>query len=161
MNSRPSWDDTWLAVAETIGRRSRCSRAQLGAVIVSENQRICATGYNGPAASWPEDGDCISWCDRAKGKTPLDNIYDSCPAIHAEANALMYVDRSSVLNGTLYVTGAPCMQCAKLISNSGISRVVCIVRPEDAHRNPEAVLNYLVRCGINAEVRMQRDNGDV
>lgn len=158
MINRPSWDDTWLSIAETIGARSRCSRARLGAVIVSENQRICATGYNGPAASWPESGECIEWCQRARGEAPLDNLYDACPAIHAEANALMYVDRSSVMNGTLYVTGTPCMQCAKLVSNSGISRVVCIVRPEDSHRDPQAVLAYLKRCGINVDVRLKNND---
>lgn len=152
MDNRPSWDETWLDVARAIGRRSRCSRAGIGAVIVSDNQRICATGYNGPAASWPHEGECVNWCARARGESALDNMYDSCPAIHAEANALMYVDRSSVLNGTLYVTSAPCMQCAKLISNSGISRVVCTVREEDAHRDPVAVFDYLHACGISLDI---------
>jgi len=159
MINRPTWDETWLSVAETVSRRSRCSRAQIGAVIVSENQRICATGYNGPAASWPHEGDCINWCQRARGESALDNLYDACPAIHAEANALMYVDRSSVLNGTLYVTSAPCMQCAKLVSNSGVSKVVCVVRPEDRHREPEVVFDYLRACGIKLDV-IWSDNGD-
>lgn len=157
MDNRPSWDKTWLDVAEIVSRRSRCSRAQIGAVIVSQDQRICATGYNGPAASWPHDGECINWCQRARGESQLDNVYDSCPAIHAEANALMYVDRSSVLNGTLYITSAPCMQCAKLVSNSGVSRVVCVVRPEDAHRNPVAVFDYLHSCGISLDITWSTD----
>lgn len=160
MDNRPSWDETWLDVARTISQRSRCSRAKIGAVIVSDSQRICATGYNGPAANWPHDGECINWCKRARGESELDNVYDLCPAIHAEANALMYVDRSSVLNGTLYVTSAPCMQCAKLVSNSGVARVVCVVRPEDSHRNPEAVFSYLRECGISLEITWcNNDNG--
>lgn len=159
MINRPSWDETWLAVASAIGKRSRCSRAGLGAVIVSSDQRICATGYNGPAANWPFDGDCINWCPRARGETPLDNMYEQCPAIHAEANALMYVDRSSVVDGSLYVTGAPCMQCAKLISNSGLSRVVCTIREQDSHRRPELVLEYLMTCGI--EVVVLEHHGDI
>ena len=159
MINRPSWDETWLSVAEIVSRRSRCSRAQIGAVIVSENQRICATGYNGPAASWPYEGDCVNWCQRARGESALDNVYDACPAIHAEANALMYVDRSSVLNGTVYVTSAPCMQCAKLISNSGVSKLVCIVRPEDSHREPEVVFEYLRACNIELDVRWS-DHGN-
>jgi len=151
-NDRPSWDKTWLAVAETIAKRSRCTRAQLGAVVVSSGQHICATGYNGPAADWPFQGWCVDWCERAQGTAPLDNLYDQCPAIHAEANALLYTDRSSVLGGTIYVTSAPCMQCAKLISNSGLARVVCKVRPDDVHRRPELVFKYLQTCNIELTI---------
>lgn len=134
-----------------MSKRSRCSRAQIGAVIVDVNQRVCATGYNGPSANLNVEGDCIDWCERAQGKTDLGSSYDGCPSIHAEANALLYVDRSAVYGGTIYITGAPCMNCAKLISNSGISKVVAIVRDSDSHRNPDAVLEYLSRCKISVE----------
>lgn len=146
---RPSWDTTWMNVAEIIALRSRCSRARVGAVVVSKNQRISATGYNGPAANWPHETDCSDWCPRAQGLTPLDNMYDACPSIHAEANALLYVDRSIVEGGTIYVTGACCMQCAKLVSNSGIDKVVMKIREIDVHRKPEDVIAYLVKCGID------------
>lgn len=156
---RVSWDDTWLAVAHNVAMRSRCSRAQVGAVVVSSNQRICATGYNGPAASWPHEGECSEWCPRARGETALDNAYDSCPAIHAEANALLYVDRSQVEGGTVYVTGAVCMQCAKLVSNSGVARVVMVVRDSDAHRDPIETIKYLKKCKIDVLVVGENDNG--
>lgn len=146
---RPPWDTVWMEVAESIGRRSRCSRAQVGAVVVSRNQRIAATGYNGPAATFPHDDSCINWCPRAKGEVPLDNTYDTCPSIHAEANALLYVDRSDVEGGTIYVTGACCMQCAKLISNSGVHHVVMKIRDIDLHRRPEDVVDYLIKCDID------------
>ena len=147
--TRPSWDTTWMDIAEIVARRSRCTRAQVGAVVVSKNQRICATGYNGPSANWPHQTDCIEWCERAQGKAPLDNTYESCPSIHAEANALLYVDRSQVEDGTIYVTGACCMQCAKLISNSGINKVVMKIREIDVHRKPELVIEYLRRCMVD------------
>lgn len=150
-SSRPSWDSVWMDVALTVARRSKCSRAQVGAAIVSADQRISSTGYNGPAAKLKVDGNCINWCPRGQGLTPLDNTYDSCPSIHAEANALLYVDRSRVEGGTIYVTGAPCMQCAKLISNSGLRRVVAIIRTIDVHRQPEKVLDYLRNCGLEVE----------
>ena len=146
---RPSWDSIWLDVAHTVAKKSRCSRAQMGAVIISKDQRIAATGYNGPAATFPGEGSCINWCERAKGTAPLDNFYDACPAIHAEANALLYVDRSRVENGTIYISSPPCIQCAKLISNSGISRVVCVIGSEDAHRNPVTAIEYLRKCNIS------------
>lgn len=151
-STRPSWDETWLSVAQIIARRSRCSRAQMGAVIVSADQHIVSTGYNGPAASWPGDGDCVNWCERAKGSTSLGSEYLGCPAIHAEANALLYVDRSKSLGGTMYIVSPPCETCAKLISNSGLARVVCNISDADAHRNPPAVIEYLERCGIEVVV---------
>lgn len=147
-DNRPSWDETWLAVAETVSKRSRCSRAQMGAVIVSHDQHIIATGYNGPSAEWPEQGACSGWCPRAQGQGLLDNMYDMCPAIHAEANALLYVDRSASIDGTIYITSAPCMQCAKLISNSGLRNVVCRLKKSDMHRMPYEVFEYLKKCGI-------------
>jgi dCMP deaminase len=141
-----------MSVAEAVAKRSRCERAQIGAVIVSRDQHIAATGYNGPAASWPEEGSCLNWCPRSRGETGLTSDYDACPAIHAEANALMYVDRSRVDGGTIYITGAVCMNCAKLISNSGLSRVVVMIGSKDDHRNPMEVLKYLRKCEIEVTV---------
>ena len=156
---RPPWDLVWMEIAETISKRSRCSRAQVGAVVVSKNQRICATGYNGPAANWPYNTDCIEWCPRARGEVPLDNTYDTCPSIHAESNALLYVDRSQVEGGTIYVTGACCMQCAKLISNSGITQVVMKIRDVDVHRRPQDVVDYFTKCNISVMTIEGEDRG--
>ena len=152
-DTRPSWDEVWQQIAGTMAQRSRCSRAQVGAVIVSSEQRIVATGYNGAAASYRPAavGMCQQWCPRAQG-VDLDATYDSCPAIHAEENAIAYVDRSHINGGSIYVTAACCMKCAKLISASGIQRVVMKVREEDMHRQPEIVANYLKSCGITVEV---------
>lgn len=141
-----------MHVADTVARRSRCSRAQIGAVVVSKDQRISSTGYNGPAATFPAEGECINWCTRAQGVTPLDNVYDSCPSIHAEANALLYVDRSRVEGGTIYITDAACLQCAKLVSNSGIARAVMRISSTAAHRNPTATIEYFQKCGIEVSI---------
>jgi len=149
---RPSWDQTWMVVADAVAKRSRCSRAQIGAAIVSPNQRIASTGYNGPAATLDVDGDCINWCPRAQGVAPLDNMYDACPSIHAEANALLYVDRSKIEGGTIYITDVACMQCAKLVSNSGVSRVVMRVSSDAAHRKPEATIEYLKKCNLDVTI---------
>ena len=151
-NSRPSWDSVWMSVADTIAARSRCSRAQIGAVIVANDQRISSTGYNGPAATYPAEGSCINWCARGRGETELDNVYDSCPSIHAEANALLYVDRSRVEGGTIYITDVACLQCAKLVSNSGIKRVVTRVASSAAHRKPELTLEYFKKCDIEVTI---------
>lgn len=151
-NTRPSWDEVWMQVADTVALRSRCSRAQIGAVVVSKDQRVSSTGYNGPAASFPNEGECIDWCPRAQGTAPLDNMYDACPSIHAEANALLYVDRSRIEGGTIYITDVACMQCAKLVSNSGVSRVVMRVQSKAEHRQPEKVMEYFIKCNIEMTI---------
>jgi dCMP deaminase len=141
-----------MDVADTIARRSRCSRAQIGAVVVSANQRVASTGYNGPAATLDVEGDCIEWCPRAQGLVPLDNMYDTCPSIHAEANALLYVDRSRIEGGTIYITDVACLQCAKLVSNSGVARVVMRVGSKATHRKPEATIEYLKKCNVDVMI---------
>jgi dCMP deaminase len=141
------WSYTWMQVAHVVAQRSKCDRAQVGAVIVDQRQRIIATGYNGPAAGFPQAGNCRSYCERANGViTP--GTYGWCPAIHAEANALLYVDRSAVEGGTLYCTHFPCMDCAKLISNSGLAKVYAPITDADAHRDPHKVMDYLTSCGL-------------
>jgi dCMP deaminase len=141
-----------MQVADAISQRSRCSRAQIGAVVVSKDQRISSTGYNGPASLFPTEEECMSWCPRAQGLTALNNTYDSCPSIHAEANALLYVDRSRVEGGTIYITDAACYQCAKLISNSGITRVVMRIGTRAAHRLPDATVEYFKKCNIDVVI---------
>lgn len=154
--TRPSFDDVWMSVAHIVALRSRCSRAQVGAVIVDTNQRIVSTGYNGPAANYPDTSDsCVSFCDRARNGATAG--YNNCPSIHAEMNALIYSDRSKIDGGTIYSSVFPCMDCAKAISNSGIVRVVSIIKDSDAHRNPEIVLSYLEKCGISIETIKDND----
>jgi dCMP deaminase len=79
-------------------------------------------------------------------------MYDACPSIHAEANALMYVDRSRIEGGTMYITDVACLQCAKLVSNSGVDRVVMRVSSTAAHRKPEATIDYLRRCDLEVVI---------
>jgi dCMP deaminase len=150
--TRSSWDTVWADVAQAVSRRSACDRAQVGAVLVLDN-RVVATGYNGPASGYPADTGlgCRSWCQRAAGNVDSATGYGfSCPSIHAEANALLHASRSSAEGATLYVTHAPCADCAKLISNSGVIRVV-ILREIDPHR-PDPV-PYLLTCGLEVNVR--------
>src|SRR5262245_13898137 len=78
LGRRPTWDETWLVVADAIALRSVCSRSQVGAVIVSPTNRIVATGYNGPPSGWIPDTagklaemppdfytNCAHWCPRS------------------------------------------------------------------------------------------------
>jgi dCMP deaminase len=151
--SRPSWIETWFEVADAVAKRSRCVRARVGAVIVDERQRIAATGYNGPPARMDMgEGDCEHWCARGD-LGPTDQTitsYEDCPSIHAEMNALMYVDRSRVENGSLYVTGTICFTCAKAVANSGLQVVHLLDYGDTDYRNPE--LSTLEHSGLEVYV---------
>lgn len=149
---RPSWDDVWFTVAGIISLRSRCSRDRVGAVIVDAQNRIVATGYNGPPAGWPIDNaPCIEFCQRAiNGPSEEGRLtYSDCVSLHAEANALMVCDRSDRVGGTIYASSDICQTCAKLIANSGLSRVVIPRKNEvHAHRDSLMAYTYLELCGL-------------
>lgn len=157
---RPGWDATWLAVAAVTALRSLCVRDQVGSVIVSATNRIIATGYNGPPAGFlHNEQPCSDWCLRARAASPiaagiknLDPEYYDCPALHAEANALSVCDRSVREGGTIYVTSGICWNCAKLIANSGLKRVVVLVKPEFTHRNADASYQFLEQCGLKVDL---------
>lgn len=154
---RPTWDDTWLAVAAVMGTRSLCARAQVGCVIVDPRNRVVASGYNNPPAGFEHHGqDCLNWCDRAvqaAAGAHLGPDYRRCPALHAEANALSVGDRRDREGGTLYVTSHVCFDCAKLVANSGLVRVVVATTDPALWRLPHASYNFLRACGLAIEVR--------
>lgn len=150
---RPSWDSTWMAVADSIAERSNCDSRQVGAVIVTSENRIVSSGYNGPPRGFPISAGqtCDSFCPRRQsGSQPL-SYGLSCPSVHAEANALIFADRSTYQGGTIYVTAACCQDCAKLIANSGVARVVMRVDDRDTHRQPYVTVDFLRTCGLEVE----------
>lgn len=121
---RPTKDETFLAVAKVIGARSLCESRKVGAVIVDRNGRIVATGYNGPPAGFEHgNAPCAEWCERRQKRAHASPDYRACPSVHAEMNALLYADRAAVEGGTLYITHPPCVDCSKVIANSGVSEV--------------------------------------
>lgn len=109
-------------------------RNKVGCVVIDAEGRVVATGYNGPAALWRAPGmtapmneavHCDGFCPRALGDpTEATGSYTSCVAAHAEMNALMTSDRRHREGGTIYVTRAPCSNCAKAVANSGVVRGV-------------------------------------
>ena len=100
------WDKRFMELAATIGTWSSCyqENRHIGAVIV-RNKRIITTGYNG---------------------APSGTRHELCYAIHAEQNAIIQAAKLgiSIEGATMYCTHQPCVICAKMIVNSGISRVV-------------------------------------
>jgi len=122
---RPSWDEYFMEIADTVAKRATCDRGRSGCVIVREKQ-ILVTGYVGSPRGLPhcddvghqlkqvvhEDGHSTTHCVRT---------------VHAEQNAITQAARLGIpLEGsTLYCRMTPCRTCAMLIINCGIIRVVC------------------------------------
>jgi dCMP deaminase len=146
---RTDWDTTWLRVAEVMSHRSLCVRARVGAVIVDPSNRIISTGYNGPPAGFEHhDQPCTKWCERSRTTSVLAEDYADCPSLHAEANALSVCDRTAREGGTIYITSDVCLNCAKLIANSGLNRVVVASSDQHSYRNPERSYDMLRACGL-------------
>ncbi len=105
-------DKRYLKMATIWAENSYCQRRKVGAIIV-KNQMIISDGYNGTPSGFE------NVCEDENGIT---KPY----VIHAEANAITKVARSnnSSDGATLYVTASPCLECAKLIIQAGIKRVV-------------------------------------
>lgn len=105
-------DQRYLAMARIWSQNSYCHRRQVGAIIV-KNKMIISDGYNGTPSGFENE------CEDCQNKT---KPY----VLHAEANAITKVARSnnSSDRATLYVTASPCIECAKLIIQAGIRRVV-------------------------------------
>ena len=125
------FDKRYLEMATVWARNSYCKRRQVGALIVKDNM-IISDGYNGTPSGFE------NVCEDENGVT---KPY----VLHAEANAITKVAKSgnSSEGGTLYVTASPCMECSKLIIQSGIKRVVYL----DEYRITDGI-DLLRRAGI-------------
>ena len=159
MTARATWDETWEDVAETVRWRSLCSVARAGAVIADAKNRIVSTGYNGPPAGFEHSElPCDQWCPRGAEGADL----PLCLSVHAEANALISGDRSSWAGGTMYVTKHPCLECAKMIANSGLARLVvgASAGPQEP-RHTEVHRFLQEECGVEVEVRRTVDTAPV
>ena len=151
--NRLTWDESWISMAHAIAGRSNCSRGGVGAVIVDPRNRIVAVGYTGPPANFPDTGPCAGFCERAINGPKLDTTlsYADCVSIHAEANALLVCDRTDRLGGTIYTTSDVCWNCAKLIANSGLKRVVAC-DTNRGYRKPQNSYDLLRKCEIAVDL---------
>ncbi|MBO4466632.1 MAG: dCMP deaminase family protein [Bacteroidales bacterium] len=128
------FDHSYLQMAEVWAQNSYCKRRKVGALIVKDKM-IISDGYNGTPSGFE------NICEDENGVT---KPY----VLHAEANAITKVAKSgnSSAGATLYVTASPCMECSKLIIQSGITRVVY----RDAYRLMDGI-ELLKRAGIDVE----------
>lgn len=122
--NRPSWDEYFMQMAELTAQRSTCLRRQVGAIIVKE-KHIIATGYNGAPKGLPHCEE-LGGCLREKLEIPSGERHELCRALHAEQNAIIQAATlgQSIEGATIYITHQPCIICAKMIINAGISRIV-------------------------------------
>lgn len=148
-----SWKTTWFDLSDTISLRSKCSRRKVGAVIVEpDGKTLVSLGYNGAPRGFPEKfgESCATFCPRACEDTPSSD-YSSCVSVHAEVNAILRATRP--LDGcSIYVNSAMCWDCAKIVANSGITSVCMVVLESDSHRNPDRVIHFLKKCGLEVFV---------
>jgi dCMP deaminase len=159
----------YLQTAFIFSKLSHARRLHVGAIIVKDD-RIVSIGYNGMPAGWDNNCEDKEWMDRdAGGWLSPDEIYEQWPhveynedaeeeyryrlvtkpeVLHAETNAIAKLAKSneSGLDATMFITHAPCLDCAKLIYQSGINSVFY----RDAYRN-EAGIQFLKQSGVTVE----------
>ncbi len=128
------FDERYLEMASVWAKNSYCKRRQVGALLVKDRM-IISDGYNGTPAGFE------NICEDESGAT---KPY----VLHAEANAITKVAQSgnSSAGATLYVTASPCVECAKLIIQSGITRVVY----SDEYRLTDGI-DLLRKAGVEVE----------
>ena len=112
-----SWDEYFMGVAMLSGMRSKDPNTQVGACIVSNDNKILSMGYNGLPRGCSDDE--FPW---AREGAPLDNKY--MYTAHSELNAILNYRGGSLDNAKMYVTLFPCNECAKAIIQAGITTVV-------------------------------------
>jgi dCMP deaminase len=128
------YDTIFLQIANEMSKLSYANRKKVGALIVKNNS-IISDGYNGTPVGYSND------CEDENGQTYW-------YVLHAEANAVTKLAKKgqSAIGSTLYITMSPCKECAKLIIQSGISRVVYSSNYKD-----QTGVNFLGKFNIKCE----------
>ena len=134
--------DTFMKVAETFAELSSAKRLHVGAIVVKDD-RIISIGYNGMPSGW--DNNCEDIIQHSDDTVTLKTKPE---VLHAETNAIAKLAKSSEsgLDASIFITHAPCLDCAKLIYQSGISSVYY----RNSYRDM-AGLNFLEKSGIKVE----------
>lgn len=139
--------DYYMDVAERTSKLSYARRLQVGAIIVKEN-RILSYGYNGMPAGW--DNNCedetVELYSGHEGAIHRTVLKTKPEVLHAESNAIAKVSGSneSSKDATIFCTHAPCIECAKMIYQSGINSVFY----RDTYRD-SAGIQFLEKSGVN------------
>lgn len=142
--------NAYMKTAETFAELSHARRLHVGAIIVKDD-RIISIGYNGMPAGW--DNNCEYEVTAEDDDDYVTELKTRPEVLHAETNAIAKLARGteSGLGADLFVTHSPCLDCAKLIYQSGIKRVFY----STAYRSSEGT-TFLEKSGIEV-VKVEKD----
>jgi dCMP deaminase len=120
---RPSWDEYFMNIAKVVASRSNCMKRKVAAIIVRD-KRVISTGYNGTPRGTRNCNE--GGCPRCNTLAASGTALDECLCSHGEENAIVQASYHgvSLKDAIIYSTFAPCLQCAKMIINSGIREVI-------------------------------------
>jgi len=119
MAQQTDLDKIFIEMAYSFAKLSKAVRRQVGCIIVKDGQ-VISNGFNGTPCGFDNT------CETVTDKAGISSIHTKPEVLHAESNALMKIARStnSSIGSTMYLTCSPCFDCAKLIIQSGIIRLV-------------------------------------
>lgn len=135
--------DLYMDWAKRLSQLSHARRLQVGAVIVKDDT-VISYGYNGMPSGW--DNNCEEECKWPNGD--IVGLITKPEVLHAESNAISKLARShnSGAGADIFITHSPCLECAKLIYQSGISRVFYSQDYRD-----RSGIDFLLRSGVPVE----------
>lgn len=154
---RPTWEEYFLEIMETVAKRANCDRGRAAAVIVKD-KRVVATGYVGAPRGLPscdEVGHLIKISYDERGGQHKHCVRTT----HAEANAIAQAARFGppIDGATIYTRMTPCLDCTKLLINAGITRVVCQKRYHADHDSRDLLRQAGIDLVILSEERQAYD----
>lgn len=132
----------FMQTAQTFAELSSARRLKVGAIVVKDD-RVVSIGYNGMPAGW--DNTCEHEDFYEDGSTILTTKPE---VLHAETNAIAKLAKSteSGVNAVMFITHSPCLDCAKLIYQSGITGVFY----RDSYRSSDGI-DFLTKSGVTVE----------
>lgn len=152
-----TWDEYFMGIAKLSAMRSKDPNTQVGACIVSSDNRILSIGYNGTPNGY--DDEYFPW-DRVGEKLDTKYLY----VCHGEMNAIINYrgSRKELEGAKIYVDLFPCNECAKLIIQAGIKEVIYLKEYDyDNHSDEmEASIRMFNSCGVKYR-RLETDKKEI
>lgn len=135
------WDDYFMGVSLLAANRSKDPSTQVGACIVSDDNRILSTGYNGFPQGCSDDD--FPWNrDESLGETKYNFV------VHAELNAILNAGGKSLVGSRIFVSLFPCHECAKAIIQAGVKEVVYLSDKYNGTASDNASKRMLNAAGV-------------
>ncbi len=151
-----SWNEYFMAIAKLSGMRSKDPNTQVGACIVSNDNRILSIGYNGAPNGF--DDEKFPWSREGE------NLKTKYPYVcHAELNAILNYrgTKKDLENAKIYVDLFPCNECAKIIIQSGIKEVIYLSDKYANSENNVASRRLFDECGIKYSKIKLNENREI